>query len=68
MNEQIVQILLSQPAILIYEVLVMAVLLFWVIRLTKQRKQRKKENVAMQEQQKWQTFENSLRNEKRTNC
>ena len=65
MNEQIVQTLLSKPAILIYEVLVMAVLLFWVIRLTKQRKQRKKENATMQEQQKWQSFENSLRNEKR---
>lgn len=65
MSEQILQILLSLPAILMYEVLVMAVLLFWIIRLTKQRKQQKQQKIVMQEQQKWQTFEASLRNEKR---
>ena len=65
MMKQIIQILSSQPAILMYEVFVMAVLLFWVIRLTKQRKQQKQQKIVMQEQQKWQTFEASLRNEKR---
>lgn len=65
MGESIVKVLLSQWAIIVYEIIVLAVLIFFIVWFMRQRRQQKKQKMEKLEQNKWQSFDASLRNEKR---
>lgn len=63
--EEIRQMFLAQTAILIYEIILMAVLLVLLIVLIKKRKQRKQLQMTMQERQISRSLDDSLSNQKR---
>lgn len=65
MGKQILEILLSQWAIIGYEIVILTVLIFFIIRFMKQRKWERQQKMNLVEQNKWQSFEESLQNEKR---
>lgn len=65
MGKQILEILLSQWAIIGYEIVILVVLIFFIVRLMKQRKRERQQKMNLVEQNKWQSFEESLQNEKR---
>ncbi len=59
------QLLLSQTAILIYEILMLIVLLVFILLLSRKRKQRKQIKIMMQERQIHQLLDDSLANNRR---
>lgn len=63
--ERLGRAVLSKPAILIYEALILAVLIYFILSLTKRRKQRKLANMALQKQEQRKALEESLVNRKR---
>lgn len=62
---QLIYFLQSKQAILIYEILILAVLAFFIVLLSKKRKQRKLTDMALKEQEKRELLEESLANPKR---
>lgn len=63
--EEIQKMLLSQPAVLIYEILLLAVLLVCIVLLTKKRRQRRKIRMTVQERQIHRSLDDSLSNQRR---
>lgn len=63
--EEIQKMLLSQPAVLIYEILLLAVLLGCIAVLTKKRRQRRKIRMTVQERQIHRSLDDSLSNQRR---
>lgn len=63
--EGIMRLLLSQPAVAVYEVLAMAALLLSIVLLTKKRRQRKEQSMAAQERQARESLDGSLSNQRR---
>lgn len=63
--EDMVQLLLSQQAVLIYEIIIFAVLLTAIILLTKKRKMRKQIQMSAQERQVKRSLDDSLANQRR---
>lgn len=63
--EQVVQILLSQQAVLIYEAVIFAVLIIAIVLLSKKRKLRKQIQVSAQQRQVKRSLDDSLINQRR---
>lgn len=63
--EAIKQLLLSQTAVLVYELLILAVLLVFIMIFTKKRRHRKQVQREVQERQAKQLLDDSLSNQRR---
>ena len=63
--EELKQILLSQPAALIYELLILAVLILLIVLVSRQRKQRKRIMRTAYEQQQKHELDAALENRRR---
>ncbi|KAI4451777.1 hypothetical protein C823_006337 [Eubacterium plexicaudatum ASF492] len=63
--EDIAQLLLSQQAIFIYEIIILAVLVISIILLSKKRKLRKQIQISAQQRQVKRSLDDSLANQRR---
>jgi hypothetical protein len=63
--EDIKQLLLSQTAVFVYEMLIMAVLVVLIVILSKKRKHTKQMQMKVQERQAKQLLNDSLSNQRR---
>ncbi len=66
-TDEIVQVLLSEQAILAYELLLIAAFTIWIIVLSKKRKQRRQIQMTAQERQAKKSLDDSLSNQRRRN-
>ena len=64
-TEEIIQQLLSEPAFLIYELLLLATFTICIVLLTKKRKQRRQIRMSAQERQVKKSLDDSLANQRR---
>ena len=62
-TEEIIQQLLSEPAVLIYELLLLATFTICIVLLTKKRKQRRQIRMSAQERQVKKSLDDSLANQ-----
>lgn len=63
--EDIVQLLLSQQAVLIYEIVIFAVLTVSIVLISRKRKLRKQVQISAQERQIKRSLDDSLANQRR---
>lgn len=63
--EDIVQLLLSQQAVLIYEIVIFAVLTVSIVLISRKRKLRKQVQISAQERQVKRSLDDSLANQRR---
>lgn len=63
--EQVVQILLSQQAVFIYETVIFIVLIIMIVLLSKKRKLRKQIQMSAQQRQVKRSLDDSLINQRR---
>lgn len=64
-GEDIVQLLLSQQAVFIYEIVIFAVLVISIVLLSRKRKLRKQIQMSAQERQVKRSLDDSLVNQRR---
>lgn len=63
--EDIAQLLLSQQAVLIYEIVIFAVLTVSIVLISRKRKLRKQVQISSQERQVKRSLDDSLANQRR---
>lgn len=64
-TEEILQLLLSEPAVFIYELLLLVTFTICIVVLSRKRKQRRQIRISAQERQVKKSLDDSLANQRR---